>query len=71
MIEYTQCTISWYVDDNKLSHKNPSVIPDIINKSKKHFGDLSVFRGNKNTFLGMNIEIKDNITQVYMVENLD
>ena len=23
VIEVTQCTIAWYVDDNKLFHKNP------------------------------------------------
>ena len=33
-IEGTQCNIYWYVDEKKLSHKNPSVISDIINKVK-------------------------------------
>ena len=31
LIEGTKCTIAWYVDDNKLPHKNPEVISDIIN----------------------------------------
>ena len=28
-------------------------------------------RGNTHTFLGMNIEIKDNMLQIYMVKNLE
>ena len=38
VIDVTQCTISWYVDDKNLSHKNPEVISDIINEVRKHFG---------------------------------
>ena len=49
MIEVTQYTIACYVDDNNLSHKNLSVIPDIINKVKKNW-DLSVVGGNNHTF---------------------
>ena len=44
-IEGTQFTIAWYVDDNKLSHKIPAVISNMINKVKKHFGGLSIVRG--------------------------
>ena len=58
MIEVTQCTIAWYVDDNKFRHKKPAVISNIINKVKKCFGYLSVVIGNKHTFLDMKIEIK-------------
>ena len=55
MIEGTHCTIAWYVGDNKLSHKNPEVVSDIINEVNKHFVELSVVRGNKHTLLGINI----------------
>ena len=55
------------MDDNKLPLKNPSITSKIIYKIKKHFGDLSVVRGNKHTFLGMNILIKYNIIQIDMV----
>ena len=42
------------------------MILDTINESKKHFGELSVVRGNTHTFLGMNIYIKDTmITRVF------
>ena len=26
VIEVAQCTIAWYIEDNKLSHKNPNLI---------------------------------------------
>ena len=45
VVEGTQFTIVWYVDDNKLSHKNPEVISDIINEVKKSFRELSVVIG--------------------------
>ena len=65
MIEGTQCTIGWYVDGNKLSHRNLEVISDIINKPKKHFGELSVVRGNKHILLGINIYKLHNDTSRY------
>ena len=70
IVEGTQCTLEWYVDDNKLSHKNPSVILDIIKKLKKTIVYLSVVRGDKHTLLRVNIEIKDKIVQFDMVEQL-
>ena len=57
VINGNQCTIAFYVDDNKVSHKDPQVITKVINLMKKHFGELKVVRGNKDSFLGMNIEI--------------
>ena len=52
-----QCTIIWYVDDNKISHDDPEVVTEVIELMKKHFGDLTITRGNKHRFLGMNITI--------------
>ena len=63
--------MAWYADDNKMSHKNPAVISDIINKVKKHFGYISVVIWNKHTFLGMKKYIKGNILQVDMVKQLE
>ena len=54
-----------------MSHKNPAVISDIINKWKKHIGYLSIVRGNRHTLLGMNINIKLSIIQVDTIEQLD
>ena len=32
VIDGKQCTICWYVDDNKISHKNPNVVDMVIGK---------------------------------------
>ena len=52
-----QCTIVWYVDDNKVSHEDPEVVTKIIDLTKTHFGDLTVTRGNEHRYLGMNITV--------------
>lgn len=42
-IEGTQCTVAWYdVDDNKISHVNPTVVTSIIEKIKAQFGKMTV-----------------------------
>ena len=33
-INRKQCTIDWYVDDNKVSHVEQDVIDDVINKAE-------------------------------------
>ena len=59
MINGSQCTIVFYVDDNNISHIDEDVVSDVINNISKHFGDLTVSRGTKHDFLGMDIEIKE------------
>lgn len=59
MINGKQCTVVWYVDDNKISHMDQAVLDDLIKTLKDHFGDLKVVKGNKHEFLGMNIIIHD------------
>ena len=50
-----QCTIVFYVDDNKISHVDSKVVDEIIDLLKSHFGALTVTRGKKHNFLGMDI----------------
>ena len=59
MIDGNQCTIVWYVYDNKLSHVDPNVVTDILEELKKHFGDMVIRRGDTHDFLGMNIKIRN------------
>lgn len=59
VINGKQCTIAWYVDDNKVSHEDPAVVEEVIQAIEKHFGDLTVERGPAQTFLGMNFKILD------------
>ena len=60
MINNKQCTVVLYVDDNKISHKDSAVVSDIIGIMKKYFGNITVIRGSKHRFLGMNITINKN-----------
>jgi hypothetical protein len=57
-----QCTIVWYVDDTKISHMDDSVITDVIAKIEERFGKMTVTRGNKHVFLGMDLEFHENGT---------
>ena len=38
MIDGKQCTITWYVDDVKVSHVDETVVSDIITYIKKNLG---------------------------------
>ena len=49
-----QCTLTCYVDDNKLSYKDPKVVTEMLEILKGSFGDLVVTRGRKHAFIGMN-----------------
>ena len=54
-----QCTLAWYVDDNKASHFDSRVIDDLLGTIKTHLGKIKITRGKKHTFLGMNIQITE------------
>ena len=47
-----------FKNENKVSHKDKNVVDDVIDLMEKHFGKLSVSRGEDHTFLGMNIRIR-------------
>ena len=57
MINGSQCTVGWYVDDNKVSHINGDVNTMIVDAIEKKFGKLARTTGNKHTFLGMDVEM--------------
>ena len=56
-IDGTLCTITWYVDDVKISLVNKDVVTKVINDMKRTFGKLTVNHGKKHRLLGMNISI--------------
>ena len=62
MINGSQCTVAWYVDDTKISHVNPDVVTRVIETLEGHFGKMTVTRGHEHVFLGMNIKYNDNQT---------
>ena len=59
IINGKQCTIVWYVDDNKISHVDAQVVTQIIELIEQHFGKMTVTRGKKHVFLGMEICFND------------
>ena len=53
------CTITWYVDDMKLSHVHSEVVTHVIERIEQHFGKMTVRRGHVHEFLGMIIDYSD------------
>ena len=66
-----QCTIVFYIDDNKVSHKDPTVVTQVMDQIAGHFGELFITRGTKHDFLGMNIEIKNKMVYVDMQHQVE
>ena len=69
-INGSQCTIVFYVDDNKISHRDPEVVSQVIREIETYFGKLKVNRGNKHDYLGMNIVFKDGKVEVEMKDQI-
>ena len=59
------------MDDDKISHKDPTVVTQVLDQISRYFGVLSITRGNKHDFLGMNIEIKDKKVYIDMEQQLE
>ena len=74
IINGKKCTLTWYVDDNKVSHVEQTVVDEVIDKIEKRFPGLTVTKGNEKTFIGIKmrflrdkkvaINIKDYILEV-------
>ena len=58
------------MDDNKITHKDPKVVSDVIDQINKHFGTLIVTRGKKFELIGMDIEIKNKRVHVSIKKQL-
>jgi hypothetical protein len=59
MIDGTQCTILWHVDDLKILHDKQEVLEDLINTLNERYGKLeplTVTRGNIHDYLGMTLD---------------
>jgi hypothetical protein len=77
IVDGTQCTILWHVDDLKISHVNPDVLEDILDKLDHRFGKeqpLTVTRGTVHDYLGMKIDYstegKAIITMIDYIDNM-
>jgi hypothetical protein len=69
MIDGKQCTIAWYVDDNKISHEDSEVVSHVIEKIEARFGKMTVTRGKDHVFLGMDISFHDDGTVTIKMED--
>jgi hypothetical protein len=57
-----KCTITWHIDDLKISHVDSNVVSDIIKKIDKVFGrkaPLTITRGKKLEYLGMLLDFSE------------
>ena len=54
-----QCTIAFYVYDNKVSHEDPEVVTQVMNEIESYWSGLTFYRGKTLTFLGMDLEFND------------
>ena len=59
IIDGSQCTIAWHVDNNKVSHINEEVISKLIKELETYFGKFKVTRGKMHNYLGMIIKIRE------------
>ena len=57
VINGTQCTICWYVDDNKISHVDKDVVSQVLIEIEGYFGKLVTTRGDAHDLLGMKIDL--------------
>ena len=55
-IKVRQCTITWYVDNTKVSQIDEELNTKAIETTAKNIGNLVVPRGKKHEFLGMHIK---------------
>ena len=63
-IEGSECTVAWYIDNNKISHENPDVVTMIIEKIESRFGKMTFTGGKEHVFLGMNVRYTEERTAV-------
>ena len=69
IINGKQCTVGFWVDNNKTSYKDPAVVSDVIKKIESFFGKMVATRGREHDFLGAKLRFRDDRTvAISMVE---
>jgi len=66
MVNGHQLTIGWYVDDLKISHKDPEVVTNVINVLEQKFGSMNTTRVQSHTYLGMDFKIGNGKVELMM-----
>ena len=74
-VQGNQLTITWHVDDLKISHVNKEVLEDLLKQLEGTFGQegpLTVHRGKKHDYVGMWLDFSlDGKVQVQMFDYID
>lgn len=60
IINGKQCTIVWHVDDLKVSHVDSKVVTSILKSMADKYGELTITRGKKHTYVCMDLSFGDN-----------
>jgi len=55
-VDGTQLTVRWHVDDLMLSHLKDEALTEVIDWFKAKYGNLSISRGDRHTYLGMQFD---------------
>ena len=75
MVRGSQLTITWHVDDLKISHAKKEVLEDLLKQLNGTFrkdGPLTIHRGKKHDYLGMWLDFSlDGKVQVQMFDYID
>ena len=75
MLRGSQLTITWHVDDLKISHADKEVLEDLLKQLNEAFGQdgpLTIHRGKKHDYLGMWLDFSlDGKVQVQMFDYID
>ena len=72
MINGSQCTIGWHVDNIKLSHVENSVAEAVLAELEKEFGKeapLTVTQGKVHEYLGMKIDFLQDGKVIFSMED--
>ena len=60
VIDGSQCTVLWNVDDFNISQANKHAVEEVILRLEKQYGKMAVDRGFLETFVGLYIKFLDN-----------
>ena len=71
MVNGSQMTICWYVDDLKASHVDPHEAEKMMSIIEDQFGKMNIVYGNDQTYLGMKIKIRNKQVQICMQSYLE
>ena len=75
LIQGSQCTIVWHIDDLKISHTDPKAVDQVIGLLCNEFGQegpLTITRGKMHDYLGMTLDFSiPQKVQIQMYEFID